>query len=356
MKIDTTLLTELADAGPKAAQLEGLGYDGAYTFEGPHDPFFPLALAAAQTERMELCTAVAIAFARNPMLLANIGWDLQALSRGRFILGLGSQIRPHIERRFGMPWSKPASRMREMVLAIRAIWRNWAEGGRLDFRGEFYNHTLMTPMFNPGANPYGNPKIYLAGVGPKMTEVAAEVADGFFTHPFHTAKSWQQNTLPALEAGLLKAGRKREDFDVCFQLMVVSGRTDEEMAKAAETVRRQIAFYGSTPAYRVALEVHGWGDLQPELNTLSKRGDWVEMGKLVSDEVLEEFAVVGPMNEIAAKLRARVGEHADRVSFGVPYVGDAEYWAEVVAELRSGPHRTEPTRPTEPTRSTRPAG
>ncbi len=334
MKIDTTLLGALSDSGADAARLEGLGYDGAYTFEGPHDPFFPLALAAQRTERIELCTAVAIAFARNPMLLANIGWDLQALSKGRFILGLGSQIRPHITRRFSMPWSKPARRMREMVMAIKAIWSNWREGGRLDFQGEFYQHTLMTPMFNPGPNPFGDPKIYVAGVGPRMTEIAAEVADGFITHPFHTAKSWRETTLPALETGLSKAGRDRKDLDISFQLMVVSGDNDEEIEKATAIVRQQIAFYGSTPAYRVALEAHGWGDLQDELNILSKAGDWAEMGNRVTDEILEEFAVVGPMNEIATKIRTRVGDYADRVSFGVPYVGNAEYWADVVAELR----------------------
>ena len=335
MKIDTTLLGSLEKTGSEAARLEELNYDGAYTFEGPHDPFFPLVAAAQTTERIELCTAVAIAFARNPMLLANIGWDLQALSKGRFILGLGSQIRPHITRRFSMPWSKPAARMREMVLAIKAIWENWREGGRLDFQGEFYQHTLMTPMFNPGANPYGDPKIYVAGVGPKMTAVAAEVADGFFTHPFHTQKSWQESTLPALEAGLAKAGRSREDLDISFQLMVVSGHNDEAMEKATAIVRQQIAFYGSTPAYRVALEAHGWGDLQTELNLLSKQGNWAEMGKCVTEEMLQEIAVVGSMSEIAAKIQARVGDHADRVSFGVPYVGNAEYWSDVVAELRS---------------------
>lgn len=335
MKIDTSLMTDLEKAGSAAAGLEALDYDGAYTFEGPHDPFFPLVVAAERTERMALCTAVAIAFARNPMLLANIGWDLQALSKGRFILGLGSQIRPHITRRFSMPWSKPAARMREMVLAIKAIWKSWADGGRLEFDGEFYQHTLMTPMFNPGPNPYGDPKIYVAGVGPKMTAIAAEVADGFFTHPFHTKKSWLEGTLPALEAGLARAGRTRQDLDISFQLMVVSGHNDEETEKAAAIVRQQIAFYGSTPAYRVALEAHGWGDLQTELNLLSKQGAWGEMGKRISDEILEEFAVVGSMNEIAGKIRARIGEHADRVSFGVPYVGDAEYWADVVADLRT---------------------
>jgi len=335
MKIDTSLLVPLAESGSEAARLESLNYDGAYTFEGPHDPFFPLVAAAEQTERMELYTAVAIAFARNPMLLANIGWDLQALSKGRFILGLGSQIRPHITRRFSMPWSKPAARMLEMLLAIKDIWKSWTEGGRLDFRGEFYQHTLMTPMFDPGPNPYGDPKIYLAGVGPRMTEVAAEVADGFFMHPFHTRKSWQEGTLPALEAGLAKAGRTRENLELSFQLMVVSGRNDEEISKAAAIVRQQIAFYGSTPAYRVALEAHGWGDLQTELNLRSKRGDWEGMGELITDEIMNEFAVVGPMNEIAARIRARVGQHADRVSFGTPYVGDAAYWADVVTELRT---------------------
>jgi probable F420-dependent oxidoreductase len=334
MKIDTSLLGDLADASSRAAALEGLGYDGAYTFEGPHDPFFPLALAAQETERIELCTAVAIAFARNPMLLANIGWDLQALSKGRFILGLGSQIKPHITRRFGMPWSKPAPRMREMVLAIKAIWSNWREGGRLAFEGEFYRHTLMTPMFSPGPNPFGDPRIYVAGVGPKMTAVAAEVADGFFTHPFHSAKSWREHTLPALETGLAAAGRSRKDLEVGFQLMVVSGHNDEQMENAARVVRQQIAFYGSTPAYRVTFESHGWGELQSELNTLSKRGDWVEMGARISDDILEEIAVVGSMGEIAGKIQARIGGDADRVSFGVPYVGDAAYWADVVAELR----------------------
>jgi probable F420-dependent oxidoreductase len=334
MKIDTNLIGSLPDSGATAARVEALDYDGVYTFEGPHDPFFPLALAAAQTERIELCTAVAIAFARNPMLLANIGWDLQALSKGRFILGLGSQIRPHITRRFSMPWSKPAARMREMILAIKTIWQNWSDGGKLQFDGEFYQHTLMTPMFNPGANPYGDPKIYLAGVGPKMTEVAGEVADGFFTHPFHTEKSWKESTLPALEAGLAKSGRKRSDLAISYQLMVVSGHNDEEIEKAQGIVRQQIAFYGSTPAYRVTLEAHGWGDLQTELNALSKRGEWVEMGKCIPDKVVEEIAVVGSMNEIAGKIRARIGPYADRVSFGVPYVGTAEYWTDVVAELR----------------------
>jgi probable F420-dependent oxidoreductase len=334
MKIDTVLLGDLAEAPEMAARLEALGYDGVYTFEGPHDPFFPLVLAARRTERIELATAVAIAFARNPMLLANIGWDLQALSRGRFLLGLGSQIRPHVTRRFGMPWSKPAARMREMVQAIQAIWRCWGEGERLDFRGEFYQHTLMTPMFDPGPNPYGNPRIFVAGVGPRMTEVAGEVADGFFVHPFHTKRSWQESTWPALERGLRRSGRERRDLEVSFQLMVVTGRDDEEMERAARIVRQQIGFYGSTPAYRVALEAHGQGALQEELHALSRRGEWEEMGRRVPDEVLDAVAVVGPRSEIAERIRARLDGDADRVTFGVPYLGDADSWLDVVSALR----------------------
>lgn len=335
MKTDTALLgQDLAEIGQTAARLEALGYDGAYTFEGPSDPFFPLAMAAMETERVELCTAVAIAFARNPMLLANIGNDLQKLSKGRFILGLGSQIRPHITRRFSMPWSRPALRMKEMVLAIKEIWRCWENGGPLDFQGEIYRHTLMTPMFNPGPNPFGNPKIYVAGVGPRMTEVAAEVADGFFTHPFHTATSWDATTLPALQRGTQAAGRTLKDIDICFQLMVVSGKDDEEFERCRNIVSRQVAFYGSTPAYRVTLEAHGWGDLQPELNALSKKGGWEEMGRLITDDVLEEIAVVAPLGEVANKIRARCGMHADRVSFGVPYFGDAEYWSDIARDLR----------------------
>ncbi len=337
MKSDCALLSpDVARAGAEARQLEERGYDGLFTFEGPHDPFFPLVLAAAHTERIELATAVAIAFARNPMLLANIGYDLQLLSKGRHILGLGSQIRAHIEKRFGMPWSRPAARMRELVLAIRAIWRCWNRGERLDFRGEFYTHRLMTPFFNPGPNPYGDARIFLAGVGPQMTEVAGEVADGFFTHPFNTAESVRKITLPALERGWARAERERDDFEISYQVMVVTGESDEEIERARESVKTQLAFYGSTPAYRVVLECHGWGDLQGELNRLSKRGQWVEMTGLIDDAVLETIAVCGPPGELAARVRARCGEFADRVSLVAPYAPDAPYWPDIARELRAG--------------------
>ena len=336
LKVDGALLAQdLAHAGGEAKHLEELGYDGGFTFEGPHDPFFPLLLAARETSRLELATAIAIAFARTPMLLANLGYDLQAFSRGRFILGLGSQIRPHIERRFSMPWSRPAARMRELVLAIRAIWRCWDEGEKLDFRGEFYTHTLMTPFFDPGPNPFGCPRIFLAGVGPRMTEVAGEVADGFFVHPFNTIESIRDVTLPALERGLSLSGRERSAFQISHQLMIVTGANDEELGRARSAVRSQIAFYGSTPAYRLVLESRGWGALQPELNALSKRGRWVEMAGLVSDEMLEAIAVCAPPSALAAKLRERTRGFADRVSLVAPWTPDPARWSEVIRELRA---------------------
>ncbi|TMA30686.1 MAG: LLM class F420-dependent oxidoreductase [Deltaproteobacteria bacterium] len=332
MKVDAAIMDANAP-GEAARRLEQLGYDGGFTFEGPHDPFFPLVLASQTTERIELYTAIAIAFARNPMLLANIGWDLQALSKGRFILGLGTQIRAHIEKRYSMTWSRPAARMREMALAIREIWRAWAEGGRLDFRGEFYRHTLMTPMFSPGANPHGNPPIFIAGVGPRMTEVAGEVADGFFVHPFNTAKSIAEVTLPAIERGVAAAGRARKDVKLSFQIMVASGASDEEVERQRNQTKGQIAFYGSTPAYRVVLDAHGWGDLQPELNALSKRGQWNEMTRLISDEMLEAVAVCAPMDRVAERVRERCGRLADRVSLLAHWSRDPEPWAEVAREL-----------------------
>ena len=314
-------------------RLEAKGYAGAFSFEGPHDPFFPLLLAARASERIQLYTAVAIGFARNPMLLANIGWDMQALSKGRFLLGLGTQIRPHIVKRFGMPWSKPALRMREMVLAIREIWRCWEDGDRLDFRGEIYQHTLMTPVFNPGPHAFGLPPIFLAGVGPKMTEVAGEVAEGFLVHPFGTRESLRELTWPALERGLARAGRDRSALEVSGQVMICSGADDQEIEAVRQSTKQQIAFYGSTPAYRPVLEVHGWGDLQDELNAMSKRGQWAEMTKLISDEIVEAIAVCAPIDEVAKRVRERCEGIIDRVSLVAHWSKHPDIWDDVVREL-----------------------
>jgi probable F420-dependent oxidoreductase len=319
MKIDAALTTTDLHAVPEhARRLEARGYDGLYSFEGPHDPFFPLLLAGEHTDRLELTTAVAIAFARSPMTLANMSYDLQLASKGRFNLGLGTQIKPHIEKRFSMPWSRPAARMRELVLAIRAIWASWHEAQPLDFRGEFYTHTLMTPFFDPGPNPYGLPRILLGGVGPHMTEVAGEVADGFMIHPFSTAKFMRETTLPALERGRAKSGRSLEDFEIAFPVMLVAVETEEERTIGVNGMRARLAFYGSTPAYRVVLEAHGWGDLQPELNTLSKRGDWQTMSSLITDEMVDELCVVGHLDELPAMIQQRYGDIVQRISFDVP--------------------------------------
>jgi probable F420-dependent oxidoreductase len=334
VKIDFPLFG-MHEAGAAARRLEDCGFDGGFTFEGPRDPFFPLLLAARETERLELATAIAIAFARSPMLLANIGNDLQELSNGRFILGLGSQIKPHIEKRFSMPWSKPAARMRELVLAIRAIWAAWDGTAKLDFRGEFYQHTLMTPMFNPGPNPHGSPRIFVAGVGPRMTEVAGEVADGIFLHPFNTPEFVRDTTLPAIERGLEKSGRQRSDFEVSYFVMVATGDDDETLERADAQLRGQIAFYGSTPAYRGVLESRGFGDLQPELNRLSKLGQWPEMTALIPDELLEGIAVCGKPSEVAAKIQQRCGPVADRVSLMAAYAPDPGAWVDVVRDLKA---------------------
>jgi probable F420-dependent oxidoreductase len=309
------------------------------TAETSHDPFFPLLLGAEHTSTLELGTSIAVAFARNPMNLANIGWDLQAYSKGRFMLGLGSQIKPHITKRFSMEWSHPAARMREMILAIRAIWDTWENGTKLDFRGDFYTHTLMTPFFTPDAkeiSPFGTPKIFLAGVGELMTEVAGEVCDGFLCHGFTTEKYLREVTIPALARGRAKAGKTMEGFELVGPSFVVTGTTEEEMAAAAAGTRQQIAFYGSTPAYKGVLDIHGWGGLQEELNGLSKQGNWVEMGNLITDEILNTFAVVGEPERVAPELITRYGDVIDRLSFYAPYKANPDRWLPVIDALKKG--------------------
>ncbi|MFW6094069.1 MAG: LLM class F420-dependent oxidoreductase [Pseudomonadota bacterium] len=314
MKVDGGVGWELDKVGPQAQELEQMGYSGILSAETAHDPFFPLLVAAQHTERVELMTGIAVAFARTPMLLANIGHDLNAASRGRFVLGLGSQIRPHITKRFSMPWSSPAARMREFILAMRAIWACWHEGKPLEFPGQFYTHTLMTPFFTPTNNEYGAPKVFLAAVGPKMTEVAGEVADGVIIHAFSTEKYIRETTLPALERGFAKAGKSRKDFEISYPVFVVTGQNEDELAQAKTDICRQIAFYGSTPAYRPVLESIGVGELQDELNKLSKQGRWEEMGTLITDDILNEFAVVGEPRSIPSQIKQRYGDIIDRTS------------------------------------------
>jgi probable F420-dependent oxidoreductase len=333
MKVDGAI-GGLGQAGKAAAAQEARGYDGIWTAETSHDPFLPLAVAAEHTTTVDLGTSIAVAFARNPMTLAQTSWDLQAQS-GRFILGLGSQIRAHITRRFSMPWSHPAARMREMILAIRAIWESWNDGTKLDFQGDFYTHTLMTPFFNPGPNPHGDARIFLAGVGERMTEAAGEVADGFICHGFTTQRYVQEVTLPTIERGRAKAGKSLDGFELSGPMFIVTGRDEGEMGTAATAVRQQIAFYGSTPAYRPVLELHGWGDLQDELNRMSKEGKWQEMGELVDDDMLNAFAVVGPIDTVVAKLRDRWDGLLDRLSFYAPYDIEPDELTKLIAALKA---------------------
>jgi probable F420-dependent oxidoreductase len=338
MKVDGGLGTDLSKAAASAREAEAAGYTGVWTAETAHDPFFPLLLAAEHTTTLELGTSIAVAFARNPMTLANIGWDLQSYSKGRFIMGLGSQIKPHITKRFSMEWSHPAPRMREMVLAMRAIWDCWLNATKLEFRGEFYQHTLMTPFFAPNASDiseHGVPKIFLAGVGELMTEVAGEVCDGFICHGFTTEKYLREVTLPALQRGRAKAGKTLDDFEIIGPSFVVTGNDEAQLAAAAAGTRQQIAFYGSTPAYRPVLELHGWGGLQDQLNTLSKQGKWVEMGDSITDEILNTFAIVGEPEAIAPELHRRYGDVIQRISFYAPYSSEPARWDKVLAAVKA---------------------
>jgi probable F420-dependent oxidoreductase len=334
------LLDVQLDAAPdavaaRARELVGAGVDGLFTFEGPHDVFLPLAVAAqALDEPVDLMTNVAIAMPRSPMHLAHAAWDLQLMSRGRFRLGLGSQIRPHVEKRYGATWSPPAARMREIVLAVKAILTSWQDGTRLEFRGEHTQHTLMPPTFVPGPNPHGPPPVLLGALGPLMTRTAAEVADGLLVMPFHSHRHVRERTLPAVAEGLAAAGRS--SVPVYPQAIVAMGRTPEEQAAADAGVRGLLAFYGSTPAYRPVLDVEGWGEVQPRLNALSKTGDLAAMFGLVTDQMLETLAVRGTPEECAAELGRRFGDLTDRVCCYFPgYDAPLEHLRALATALRN---------------------
>jgi len=304
MKVSTMIGT-LAQARDACGGLERLGYDALFTNESKHDPFVLAALMAEHTSRVELMTYIAVAFARTPMLVAHSAHDVTSLSRGRFTLGLGSQINSHITRRFSMPWSHPAPRMREFIRALHAIWDCWYEDKALDFKGEFYTHTLTSPMFIPEDKTHGRPKVMLAAVGPAMTQVAAEVADGLLCHAFTTERYLREVTLPGIERALAGRQRARADFRIVGMPFIATGSDQSELDRAIASARRSIAFYASTPAYRGVLEIHGWGDLQTELLRLSKLGEWAQMGEHISDQMLEAFCVVGSPAECARQLKQR---------------------------------------------------
>ena len=339
MRVDITADADPRTFAARAREAEAAGYDGLWLGETAHDPLIGCALAGEATSRISVGTGIAVAFARSPMTLAVTANDLQLTTEGRFLLGLGSQVKAHITRRFSMPWSHPAPRMREFVLAMRAIWRSWQHGEPLDFTGEFYSHTLMTPFFNPGPNPYGPPRVFLAGVGDAMTRVAGEVADGFLCHGFTTERYLRDVTLPALAEGRRAAGLSMDDYEISGLPFVVTGASGQEMERSALGVREQIAFYASTPAYRPVLDAHGWGALQEELTPMSKAGRWTEMRELIDDDILDAFAIVAPPGQVAAAISKRYGDLFTRLHLYLKAPLQKDVELSIAEELRRQPSR-----------------
>lgn len=333
--IDGTCGADLDVLADQVAVAEQTGFDGVWSTEVSRDPFLPLVLAADRSSTLQLGTSVAVAFARNPMSTAVLANDLNTMSNGRFVLGLGSQIQAHITRRFSMPWSAPVDRMREYLHAMRAIWRSWETGEKLEFCGQHYRHTLMTPMFTPQPNPYGPPKVMLAAVGPKMTSLAAEATDGLLVHGFTTQRYLREVTVPVIQQGLCTSGRTRGDFTLCYPGLVATGVDDEQLSTALNQVRQQIAFYGATPAYRAVLDLHGWTDLHVELHALSKVNDWEAMTRLIDDDILNTFAVVGDPKAVAEEVVHRFGELIDRFTLYTPYPLDDATKADIVEGIKA---------------------
>jgi probable F420-dependent oxidoreductase len=320
MKLDIGISTrDLSEVPAQAKHAEELGFDALWSMEAGNDGFLPLALAAEHTRRIKLGPSVAIAFPRSPMAMAYTAWDLAALSRGRFILGLGTQVKGHIERRYGVKWEAPVPKLREYVLALKAIFKCWAEGGKkLSFQGKYYNFSLMTPFFAPQPHNYRIP-IYLAGVNEHILRLAGEHCDGLHAHPFTSAKYLREFLIPHVEEGLAKAGRTRHDFTIFTTAFVILGRNQEDLERAKAGVRQQISFYASTRTYKVVLDMHGWGDVAYKLNELAAKGDWGAMPKLITDEMLAVYAVTGTYDNIAEKMQERFDGLLDRVALYVPY-------------------------------------
>ncbi|MBA2693055.1 MAG: TIGR03617 family F420-dependent LLM class oxidoreductase [Rubrobacter sp.] len=322
MKLDVNLGVEgknLKNTDPIARAADEMGFSGIISSETKHDSFIPLAIAANGTENLDLLTSVAIAFSRSPMEIAQTAWDIQNLSDGRFILGLGTQVKPHIVRRFSMEWSSPAARLKDYIGAVRAIWESFQSEGPLKYEGEFYEHTLMTPFFNPG--PIENPSIpiYIAGVNTALARVAGEVCDGFHVHPFHTPEYVRKVVNPAIEEGAKKAGRSASDIKLATAVFVITGGNEEEISAQREAMRSQTAFYASTPTYRTVLEAHGWGEVGDALSGLAREKKWREMPDLITDEMLAAFAVEAAPEEVGAKLREKYEGAVDRVALYLPF-------------------------------------
>lgn len=333
MRVDARLDNELTGAAQSAGRAEQLGLDGLWLGETNHDPFLPIALALEHTSTAIAGTGAAVAFARNPMSTAYLADDLQRFSGGRFVLGLGSQVEAHVTRRFSMPYSRPIGRLREYVAALREIWAAWREDRQPTFEGEFYQHTLMPPVFSPGPTEVPAPPVYLAAVGRQMAQLAGEVGDGVLVHQFSTPRYLREVIMPSVQKGLAASGRPRDEFEVVVPLFLVTAATEESFERCRTAMRRHISFYASTPAYAEVLHLHGLSDLYWELFELSLSGDWSDMADLIDDEVLDVLALVGEPDTIAGRLHARYGDLADRLVFSLPAESDAP-WATIIGDLR----------------------
>ncbi|MGE0824324.1 MAG: TIGR03617 family F420-dependent LLM class oxidoreductase [Candidatus Binatia bacterium] len=338
MQLDTILTTfSLKDVGGLARTVEAMGFDALWGLENQHEPFMPLAVAAAATEKIHLGTAIALAFTRSPMVLAYTAWDLQASSNGRFILGLGTQVKGHNERRFSVKWESPGPKLRELIQALRAIWDSWQNGTELNFIGQFYQFTLMPPAFQPGKSTHPHVPIYIAGVNPYMCRLAGELCDGFHAHPFHSPKYLRETVIPQLEEGARKAGRTRNDVVIASSAFAITGDNTKEIAEARERARTQIAFYASTRTYKPVLDAHGWGDVCPRLHEKTVKGDWAGMAKEISDEMMDAYTVTGSLEEMPGLLKERYHGLLDRVAFYYSYKPgqNEKRWHKVVEAFKS---------------------
>jgi probable F420-dependent oxidoreductase len=338
LAIDTALMAgSIEDIARTAKRAEEIGFDGLVTAEAQHEPYLPLMVAAEHTRRAKLLTGIAVAFPRSPMITAYTAWDLQRYSNGRFILGLGTQVKGHNERRFSVEWDRPVARLRDIVLSLRAIWDCWQNGTKLDYRGEFYRFDLMTPFFSPGPQEHPSVPIYVAGVNRQICRLAGELCDGFHVHPLHTPKYVRDVVKPWIEEGARKAGRRAQDVKLVSACFVVTGDDDEEIENAGNLIKQQISFYASTRTYAPVLETHGWGDLSPKLNELSRKGRWGDMGALVTDEMLAEFAVIGPRQKIGELLKAKYEGLLDRIALYLPYSPGPldDWWQDVAVKVKA---------------------
>ena len=338
MLFDATFIPpSLKRAGAIARAVEEMGFAGLWSVETAHNPFLPLTLAIAETQRIQLGTAIAVAFPRSPMVTAQIAWDLAEQSGGRFILGLGTQVRAHIVRRFSSDWGPPVPKLKEYITAMRSIWRTWQEGERLRYEGEYYRHTLMTPFFTPAPMPFSGIPIYIAGVNRGLAMLAGEVCQGFHVHPFHTIPYLEKVVIPSIEEGAKKAGRSPEDVTLSCGCFVITGRNRAEMDENRERVREQVAFYASTPSYAVILRVHGLEDLALQLSQMVREGRWKDLPAKISDDFLAEVAVEANPEDLPAKLRERCEGLLHRVGYYFPYDPEETtlepLWRAAVAEF-----------------------